>query len=74
MKASDKFRKENPGRKLEGLTMVDEIKVGDYTYIEGVVEKIRETKASRFITFYDGAAGEIRREKKFSRGQTMWAV
>lgn len=73
MRASQKFRDEHPGQKLVGRVEIDNIKIGDYTYIEGVVEKIRETKLYRFITFYDGVQ-EKRTEKKFAKGQTICAV
>jgi len=58
--------------KLKGLVNVQDIKVGDKDYVYGVVEKIRETKLYRFITFYNGAAGQIRSEKRFSKYQTIY--
>jgi len=71
-RASDEFREKNPGRELKGNVSVDEIKVGDSFYVEGVVEKIRETKLYRFLTVYDGAAGQTRRELRFKKGQNIY--
>lgn len=72
MAASDKFRKEHPGKELHGCINVDDINIGDTDYVDGVVESIRETKVFRFITYFDGAAGQYRRETKYRKGQTIY--
>ena len=59
------------GRILEGLTLVNDIKVGDMLGHDGVVEKVRETKTLYCLTIYDGWN---RSEKRFRQGQTMYLV
>jgi len=64
-----KKESESESERLQGLILVNSIKVGDVLGYSGVVEKIRETKTLFCVTIFDGWK---RSEKRFRQGQRMY--